>query len=126
MLKALTFAGVLVSSAIIAIAQPAQAASIMIDGRGASRCSDITVDYASHPTAVANDMMGWAYGYMTRRNIERAAAGKTQVNLQTEKFGPKEMVGMMLKFCQDQPDVRYYQAVDALFNVLAQDQGLTS
>ncbi len=126
MLKALTFAGVLISSAAFIVAQPAQAAQVMIDGRGAAKCSAVTADYAARSTAVANDMMGWAYGYMTRRNMERAAEGKQQVNLQTDKFGPVEMVALMLKFCEEHPDVRYYSAVDALFEVLAEQQNVTS
>ena len=126
MLKALTVAGLLAASMALPIAPRSQAAQIMVDGRGAAKCSVVTSDYKARPTAVANDMMGWAYGYMTRRNFERAASGKVQVNLQTDKFGPVEMVSLMLKFCEENPDVRYYSAVDALFELLAQDQGLTS
>jgi hypothetical protein len=126
MLKALTFAGVLISSVVLVAALPAQAAQVMIDGRGSSKCSAVTADYAARPTATANDMMGWAYGYMTRRNMERVAAGKAQVNLQTDKFGPVEMVGLMLGFCEKEPEARYWSAVDALYEVLAQQQGLTS
>jgi hypothetical protein len=127
MFKRLAFVGVLITSAMFAPLIPANAAAgFMVDGRGASKCSQVTTDYAARPTATANDMMGWAYGYMTRRNMERSAASLQQVTLQTDGFGPVEMVAMMLKFCQDHPDVRYVSAVDALFEVLAEKQGLTS
>lgn len=105
--------------------QSANAQKYIVDGIGASRCATIVADYKDRPTAVANDMMGWAYGYMTRRNIERAAAGLSQVNLQPSGFGPAEMVSLMLNFCADNPQVRYYVAVDALFELL-REKGVTS
>lgn len=126
MFKRLIVAGVLASASILAPTVPAHAVSFAIDGRGASKCSQITSDYSAHPTATANDMMGWAYGYMTRRNMERAASGLQQVTLQTDSFGPVEMVATMLKFCENQPGVRYVSAVDALYELLMEKQGLTS
>lgn len=97
-----------------------------IDGVGAAKCSAIVAGYASQPTATVNDMMGWAYGYMTRRNIERVNAGLRAVNLQPDGFGPAEMVTLMMNFCQENPEIRYYRAVDALFEIMAKDQGLIS
>jgi hypothetical protein len=111
---------------LIAAVQPASAATFNVDGAGSRRCSTIVADFNDRPTAATNDMMGWAYGYMTRRNMERAAAGMTQIQLQSKNFNAADMVTLMLKFCDKNPDVRYYQAVDALFEVLARDQGLTS
>lgn len=100
--------------------------SFRIDGIGSRQCSAIVAGYKEQPTAVANDMMGWAYGYMTRRNYERAKQGLSQIRLQTEKFGPPQMVALMLGFCGENPDVYYFVAVDALFEVLAKDQGIVS
>lgn len=105
--------------------QTASAQQYMVDGIGASRCATIVADYKDRPTAVANDMMGWAYGYMTRRNMERAAASLSQVNLQPSGFGPVQMVKLMLGFCSENPQVRYYVAVDALFELL-REKGVTS
>src|SRR5262245_62078247 len=115
--------GRLVSIALAAIfflapLQSAQAQDVRVDGIGAKYCSTVVADYKDRPTATANDMMGWAYGYMTRRNFERSAAGLSPVNLQPPGFGPVEMVTLMLGFCNDNPSVRYFQAVDALFEVL--------
>ena len=97
-----------------------------VDGIGSRQCSEITAAFKEDAKGIANDMMGWAYGYMTRRNFERARAGLTQIRLQSEKFGPVEMVSLMLTFCEDHPSVRYYAAVDALFEILAEEQGIVS
>lgn len=100
--------------------------SVRVDGIGSRKCTAITAGFKEQPTAVANDMMGWAYGYMTRRNFERAKAGLSQIKLQSEKFGPPEMVALMLRFCEENPEVYYFQAVDALFEILAEEQGIVS
>jgi hypothetical protein len=97
-----------------------------IDGVGAMQCSDITATMKTDKAkSLANQLVGWAYGYMTRRNIERAVNNKRQVNLQQQDFAVK-MLGTMVTVCEKGPDIYYYQAVDAFYEVLMQDQGLTS
>jgi hypothetical protein len=128
MSRRLAFLAAFAAMATFAPVETASAAdmNVRIDGIGSRQCSSIVAGYKEQPTAVANDMMGWAYGYMTRRNYERARQGLSQIRLQTEKFGPAEMIALMLGFCGENPDVYYFVAVDALFEVLAKDQGIVS
>ena len=126
MLRALTFAGVLFASAICFATPSAVAEDAYIDGVGAMQCSVITATMQTDKAKpLANQLVGWAYGYMTRRNIERATSGKRQVNLQQKDFAVK-MLATMVAVCEKGPDIYYYQAVDAFYDVLMQDQGLTS
>jgi hypothetical protein len=127
MSRPFVFVACLVVALLFAFAPAASAdVTFRVDGIGSRQCSVITAAFQKEPTAVANDMMGWAYGYMTRRNYERARAGLTQIRLQSEKFGPADMVALMLTFCEQNPDVHYYMAVDALFEILAREQGLVA
>lgn len=126
MLKSLAFAGALFASAICFATPSAVAEDASIDGVGAMQCSDITATMKTDKAkSLANQLVGWAYGYMTRRNIERAVNNKRQVNLQQQDFAVK-MLGTMVAVCEKGPDIYYYQAVDAFYEVLMQDQGLTS
>lgn len=63
-------------------------------------------------------MISWAYGYMTRRNIERTANGLQPVNLQPPGYGPEQMLKTLLGVCEKRPDVPFVIAVDALFDVI--------
>ena len=63
---------------------------------------------------------------MSRRDIERAASGLTQVDLRPSGFGAKELLGVMLSVCEREPSMPLVFAVDALFEVLREKGSLTS
>lgn len=126
MLRALAFASLLFAAAIGAGAPSAHAEAAYIDGVGAMQCSAITAAMKTEKAKpLANQLVGWAYGYMTRRNMERAAAGRRQVNLQMKDFSVK-MLAIMLEVCEKGPDLYYYATVDAFYDVLMEEQGITS
>ena len=119
---------IVAASALFAPLQSSHAEGVraMIDGIGAAKCSQISADIKTQPSAVVNSLLGWAYGYMTRRNVERAIAGQVQVDLTANAFDEKQLLGIVLGFCEKEPDTRVYQVVDALFEVLLQKGSLTS
>ncbi|MCE9523990.1 MAG: hypothetical protein K8S25_16355 [Alphaproteobacteria bacterium] len=96
-----------------------------IDGIGAAKCSQLTASLKAEPSATANNLLGWSYGYMTRRNIERAGAGQSQVDL-TKGFDEQKMLNIISGFCVDEPEARVVSVVDALFEVLLKNGSLTS
>lgn len=95
----------------------ADSVAVRIDGVGAARCSQITTDIKSQPAIVANSVVHWAYGYMTRRNVERGLRGLPQVNIGAS-VSDQQLLQVILSFCEDKPDARIFQVVDALYEVL--------
>lgn len=95
-------------------------------GVGIATCSDVVAKIEAHREAVANQLAGWAYGYMTRRNIERALAGQSQAELTPENFNADQLVGLIIGFCKEQPNTRIYEVVDALYEILLEKGSLVS
>lgn len=90
---------------------------VRVDGIGAAKCSQITTDIKTQPAVVANSVVHWAYGYMTRRNIERGLRGQPQVDIGAT-VSDQKLLQVILSFCGDQPEARIFQVVDALYEVL--------
>ena len=110
------------AASLLAPLQSARADSqAFVDGIGAAKCSQIATDIQARPEVVANSLVHWAYGYMTRRNYEQAVKNQTQVDL-TKDFDAKKMLGTMLGICQKNPDVHIIEVVDALYEVMLKDQ----
>jgi hypothetical protein len=125
-LKHLLGATLLASIACLAQPEPSHAATrVFIDGVGAATCSQVTADIKTNTEVVANSVLHWAYGYMTRRNIEQATRGQTQVDL-SKNFDGERMLGIILAFCEKEPSARIFQVVDALYEVLLKEQSPTS
>jgi hypothetical protein len=122
----------LVAASLLAIAalapiQTAEADSVRVrvDGAGRALCSEITRDIKTEPTAVANAVLHWAYGYMTRRNVERAVAGQSQVDIGAT-VDDRQLLGVILAVCEKEPSMRLFQVVDTLYEVLLEKGSLTS
>lgn len=118
-------AATIAAFATLAPLATAQAASVRIDGIGAAKCSQITTDIKSQPAVVANSVVHWAYGYMTRRNIERGLRGQPQVDINAT-VSDQKLLQVILSFCGDQPEARIFQVVDALYEVLLEKGSLVS
>ena len=127
MLKAITLTGALVAATLCAATPSAVAADAYIDGVGSMQCSVITTTMKTDKAkALANQLVGWGYGYMTRRNIERANANQRQVNLHNVDDFAVKMLATMMALCEKAPDLYYYMAVDAFYEVLLKEQSPTS
>jgi hypothetical protein len=103
----------------------ADSVAVRIDGIGAAKCSQITTDIKTQPAVVANSVVHWAYGYMTRRNIERGLRGQPQVDINAT-VSDQRLLQVILSFCGDQPEARIFQVVDALYEVLLEKGSLVS
>ena len=116
--------------ALFASLQPGRAADtgvqVRIEGVGGALCSEVTTRLAARPEAVVNQIAGWAYGYMSRRNIERGIAGQPQAELTPGKLDAAAMVTVIVGFCEKQPETRLYQIVDAMYEILLEKGSLTS
>jgi len=104
----------------------AESVRVQAAGVGIATCSDVVAKMETNAQAVANQLAGWSYGYMTRRNIERALAGQSQANLTPENFDANQMVGLIVGFCKEQPNTRIYEVVDALYEILLEKGSLVS
>lgn len=98
----------------------------MIDGIGVAKCSEITADVKTQPSQVANALAQWAYGYITRRNIERGMAGKPQIDLPANGVTPQKLVGTILGVCEEAPDSHVFEVVEAFYRALLQKNNYTS
>jgi hypothetical protein len=99
-------------------ANSAIAQDIRVDGIGAQRCGAVVSAYEANPATIGNSMVSWAYGYMTRRNLERTASGLNPINLQPAGLGPSNMMKLLIGVCERQPNAHFVLAVDALFDYL--------
>src|SRR5262245_51658859 len=88
---------------------------IMIDGIGAAKCSDVNAAIKTKPDEVANAVANWSFGYLTRRNVERAMAHQNQIDLPAKGVTPTKLLDVVLGVCQTQPEHRVYEVVDALY-----------
>ncbi len=115
-------AGSLLVAAIAAV-PPAAAAETKayIDGIGAMKCSAILVGMNKEPDKAANAILGWTYGYMARRNIERSAAGKS--NAEYGNVDPEKVLGTITGFCGEagNADARLFQIADTLYNIILEE-----
>ena len=104
----------------------AEGDKVRVDGIGAAQCSEITAGFQTQASPVANQLVGWAFGYMTRRNVERGLAGQSQVNFSSAGVTQEKLVTIILGYCEKDPSTRIYQIVDALYEVLLEKGSLTS
>ena len=115
-------AGSLLVAAALAAAQPASAENkTYIDGIGAMKCSAIAVGLKDDPAKAANAILGWTYGYMARRNMERSAAGKPYV--QYGEGSADRILNTINGFCSDKEnaDARLFQIADTLYNIFSEE-----
>lgn len=104
----------------------AESVRVAVDGIGASTCGEFLSDVKAQPAEVSNAVAGWALGYMTRRNFERAKAGETQVDFASAKLTGSQVLGYVGLVCEKQADLRIFQVVDAVYEVLLEKGSLTS
>jgi hypothetical protein len=118
--------------AAFAVLAPLQAFSaesgvrVRIEGVGAAQCSEVATRLEKRPEAVVNQIAGWAYGYMSRRNIERGIAGQSQAELTPDNMDAAKLVTVIVGACEKTPDARLYQIVEALYEILLENGTLTS
>jgi hypothetical protein len=104
----------------------AEGVQVRIEGVGAALCSEVTARLQERPEGMVNQIVGWAYGYMSRRNIERGIAGQPQAELSPGKLDAAAMASIIVGACEKKPDARLYEVVDAMYEVLLQNGSLTS
>lgn len=114
-------AGVFLAATFAAAPLAAADTKVHLDGIGAMKCTAIVTGLKERPAEAANAVLGWTYGYMARRNIERGAAGKPQVaysNTEAEKI-----IGIIQGFCSEaeNADARLFQIADSLYDILLED-----
>jgi hypothetical protein len=118
-------AGSLLIAAAIAVAPSANAETkVYVDGIGTMKCSAILVGMKNEPAKAANAILGWTYGYMARRNVERGSAGQSQVEY--AEVDPEKVLGTITGFCGENPDVRLFQIVDSLYGIMLEESAKTS
>jgi hypothetical protein len=111
-------------AAALALAPPAAAeTSVSVDGIGIMKCSAIISNLKQEPTKATNAILGWALGYMGRRNVERAVAGQTQVDYY--KVPPEKILGVITGFCGENPDTRLIEIADTFYEVLLKENAPT-
>lgn len=111
--------------ALLAPFANAQGASVRIDGIGAAECRKVTADFKIQPTIVATALVHWSYGYITRRNVERGLANQSQVDI-AKATNDEKLLKVILRTCEDQPGLRVFQVVDALYEVILEKGTLSS
>ena len=114
-------AGAMFATALATAQLAAAETKVHLDGIGAMKCTAIVTGLKERPAEAANAVLGWTYGYMARRNIERGAAGKSQVaysNTEAEKI-----LGIIGGFCSEaaNADARLFQIADSLYDILLED-----
>jgi len=121
------FITLFVASVLLVPPREARAeAKVMIDGIGAAKCSQVTTEIKTQRATVTHSLLGWTYGYITRRNVERALAKQSQVDMPALKVGDQQLLSVMLSFCEKEPDTYIFQVVDALYQVLLEKGALTT
>jgi hypothetical protein len=115
------FAAVMCAATLAAAQLAAADTKVHIDGIGAMKCTAIVTGLKERPAEAANAVLGWTYGYMARRNIERGAAGKPQVAYSSTEA--EKIIGIIGGFCSEKEnaDARLYQIADSLYDILLED-----
>jgi hypothetical protein len=122
MLKQFAASAVVASLAVFAPMQSqADTVTVSMDGIGAAQCTKILANLESQPSATANAITGWTYGYMTRRNMERAVAKQNQVDFKGDKITQEKVLVLLIAGCKEFPDRRLYEIADASYEALLQE-----
>ena len=120
-------AGSLLAAAItFAPIANADSVKVAVDGIGAMKCSSMLTGLKDEPTKAVNAIVGWSFGYMTRRNVERSIAGKSQLEFREGKVTPDGILNVVSGFCEKNSDARLFQIIDALYEALLEDTAITS
>ena len=118
-------AGVLAATILFAPLAAADNVKVAIDGIGAMKCTSMLKGLKEEPTKAVNAIIGWSFGYMTRRNVERAIAGKGQLEFR-DKVTPDAVLNVVSGFCEKNGDARLFEIIDTLYEVLLEDTAITS
>ena len=119
------FAASLIVAASLTPLAAAQNVKVAIDGIGAMKCTSILSGLKEEPTKAVNAIVGWSFGYITRRNVERAVAGQNQVEFR-EKVTPERVLNVVSGFCEKNSDARLFEIIDALYTILLEDSAIVS
>ena len=119
------FAASLIVAASLTPLAAAQNVKVAIDGIGAMKCTSILSGLKDEPTKAVNAIVGWSFGYMTRRNVERAVAGQNQVEFR-DKVTPERVLNVVSGYCEKNGDTRLFEIIDALYTILLEDSAVVS
>lgn len=122
MLKHLAAAAAVASLAVFSsMPSRADTVRVSIDAIGAAQCKTVLTTLDAQPTATANAITGWTYGYMTRRNMERALSKQNQVDFKNDKITQEKVLVLLVAGCTEFPERRLFEIADAFYEVLLQE-----
>jgi hypothetical protein len=96
----------------------AESVRVAIDGIGGSNCSTIMANLKDNPQGAAHAVTGWTFGYMSRRNIERGLANKSQVDFKAFNLDQQKVLNFVVGACEKVPELRLFEIADALYEGL--------
>jgi len=97
-----------------------------IQGAGASTCQEFFKDiqdpnFKNGEASYAS----WALGYISRKNMEREASGRTPIKLMVGSVDYPAQLAFLRNWCQAHPNSLYQEAAQALWEYLVQMNGAT-
>jgi hypothetical protein len=116
-----------IAAAALAFAAPPVTAQpqVQVDGIGAALCSKVTTDFKFDATGTGNALVQWTYGYMTRRNVERRQLNQDALDI-AKAVDDDKLLRVILQTCENKPELRIFQVVDSLYDLLLEKHTLTS
>ena len=96
----------------------AEGVRVKIDAIGGVQCSQILTDFKEKPIVIGNAVTGWVFGYMARRNAERATAKRSQVDFRAQSVTQEYVLNVIIKTCDKHPELRLFEVAEALYGVL--------
>jgi hypothetical protein len=92
-------------------------------GAGAQTCEKFLVHIGkTYPDATGRQMedfyFSWAQGWMSQMARKREIKGERQANLNPPGFGFREQQSFIRTVCSGEPNIRYRDAVDRLYERL--------
>jgi hypothetical protein len=119
-------AAIATALAWVATSSSAEDVSISVEGIGGAPCSAVSAQAQTDAATTRAALAQWSYGYFGRRNIERALAGKAQVDLAEKGMTEEKLAAVILTVCARSPDAAVFQVVDILYNTLLTSNAPTS
>ena len=97
-----------------------------IQGAGASTCTEFFKDIAD-PNFKSGEAFyaSWALGYVSRKNMEREASGRTPIKLMVGSVDYPAQLAFLRNWCSAHPNSLYQEAAQALWEYLVQMNGAT-
>ena len=118
-------ASIFIAAASLTPLAAADNVKVSIDGIGAMQCTSVLKGLKEEPTKAVNAIVGWSFGYMTRRNVERALSNQNQLEFR-DKITPDAVLNVVSGFCEKHGDTRLFEIIDAMYEALLADTAITS